>query len=944
MLSFLRYFSLYTKLVAVNILALTAAIVVIVALGERTLQKTLIERTQFDVHETQLLLNLSLASLVAARDYEGLNDALAQLPTQKGIRYLLVQDHTGKTIGQQGEAPVQSNSAQEILDLNADAIHSKVPLEIAGQQYGTVYFGLSLDHIRDYRRRLPYQITLVALVVLVIAAGLIIVISFYVTRPLRDITRAAREIGKGNFAVELPRGPRDEVGQLAAAFKVMKNALREKLDNLRSNQEMFNAIADYTPSCESWLNPQGKLLWINSAVQQLTGFSREECYSSNDFPRMLIMAAEQETVMTKIKEAIHMATSQTDYQFSLCHKEGHTFWGSATWQPIYNASGEYLGIRISLENIETRKKAQFALEKTIDELSKTQEAQRQLFVELQSEHARLIALLSAMEGGILLIDTEGRINYCNPGLLQIWQLPVETAVHNRLAATVLHASSEQLLDPATHASWLQQLTDPTKAPDHLELTFSDGRTITQQVFPVKSERDETVGYLVLFEDVSGERATAVQLTYLAERDTLTGLYNRYRFHEELNRLIAHAQRTKGNVALLFFDLDEFKNTNDTYGHRAGDVTLVRVASEMLLQVRQNEFLCRLGGDEFAVLAPDCDPEGASALAERLIRSINGIGLSFDGQPIRLSTSVGIAIYPQHANNPEDLVSRADTAMYQAKEAGKNTWRLYRLERDTSRLSVTNMNWHERLNHALKHNLLLMHFQGIYNAADLSLSHLEALLRLINDAENGEIIPPAQFIRAAEKTGVIVELDRWVIKKCVDLLSTKPNLPGIAINLSGRSLDDPQLPRFISETLEHTRVHPNRLLVELTETSAVEDIHDAQRFISALQKMGCRVCLDDFGSGFSSFSYLKHLNTDIVKIDGQFIHNLATDRNNQLFVRAIIDVSRGMGKRTVAEFVEDAPSVAMLQALGIDLLQGFYFDRPQANHPALRPPLTSVASG
>jgi EAL domain-containing protein (putative c-di-GMP-specific phosphodiesterase class I) len=230
----------------------------------------------------------------------------------------------------------------------------------------------------------------------------------------------------------------------------------------------------------------------------------------------------------------------------------------------------------------------------------------------------------------------------------------------------------------------------------------------------------------------------------------------------------------------------------------------------------------------------------------------------------------------------------------------------------------------------------LHFLGVYRASNQVLTHLEVLVRMIDEANPAQLIMPARFIPLAERNGKIVEIDRWVIRESVRLLSQSSHVPPLAVNISGRSFDQPDLPQYIAEQLHEFHVAPQRLLVELTETSAVTDLHDAQRFIEALQKTGCLVCLDDFGAGFSSFAYLKHLKVDVLKIDGLFVRDLPNDRDNQVFVKAIVDVARGMNKGTVAEFVESAETLAMLQQFGVDMVQGYYLDTPRADHPALTP--------
>jgi len=465
--------------------------------------------------------------------------------------------------------------------------------------------------------------------------------------------------------------------------------------------------------------------------------------------------------------------------------------------------------------------------------------------------------------------------------------------------------------------------------------MADGRLVTQQVHAVEDVYGRPVGHLWLFQDVTRERQTADQLIYLAERDALTGLFNRHRFNEELSRMIADAQRHESRVALLFFDLDDFKYINDTFGHRAGDAMLIRVAGEVAGQVRRNELFARLGGDEFAILVPDISDEMLRVLAERITRAIAMVRFQYEGQSLRLTSSLGIAVFPEHADNVEDLIARADTAMYQAKEAGKNAWRIYRSDLDSTSQMVRRMSWNDRILHALENNLMDLQFQGVYSTEDRSLTHFEVLVRMRDKDDPTLLLMPGQFIPVAEKSGKILEIDRWVLRESIQMLAEVPSIPAFAVNISGRSFDEPTLPQYIAEQLKRCGVAPRRLMVELTETSAVSDLHDAQRFIEALRQAGCGVALDDFGTGFSSFAYLKHLQVDAVKIDGLFIRNLPQEADNQLFVKAIVTVARGLHKTTIAECVEDEETLVMLRNFGVDCVQGYYLEKPRADHPLLR---------
>ncbi len=575
-----------------------------------------------------------------------------------------------------------------------------------------------------------------------------------------------------------------------------------------------------------------------------------------------------------------------------------------------------------------------AVRSRVIELEESESLQRGYRSEAEAERARLVSLLEAMSQGILFVGSDNAVLYYNPAFLRMWMIAESDGLVGKPAAEVIRRSANLLSQPDHFSRFLLDVTTTHEVSENFEIHMADGRVITQISYPVRDAEFRFIGRLWVYEDITKARQSAEQLIYLAERDFLTGLYNRRRFQEELSRFIATADRRKSRCALLFFDLDEFKYVNDTFGHSAGDAMLIRIAGEVGKLVRGNEIFSRLGGDEFAILLVDAERKEIESLAERIVRAVAQIPFRFDAQNLRLTASVGVALYPDHASTAEELVGHADAAMYQAKGVGKNTWRIYRADIDPSQAMVNRLSWNDRISRALEKELLVLHFQGVYSCGGNELSHLEVLVRMHDDEAPGGIIMPGHFIPFAEKSGKIIDIDRWVIRESIALLSRFPDMPPLAVNISGRSFDEPSLPHYIAEMLVNQGVDPKRLMVELTETSAVTDLHDAQRFIEALKKTGCMVCLDDFGTGFSSFAYLKHLNADILKIDGLFIRDLPNNRDNQIFVKAIVDVARGLHKTTVAEFVEDGETLDMLKRFGVDLVQGYFLDIPRADHPAL----------
>jgi diguanylate cyclase (GGDEF)-like protein/PAS domain S-box-containing protein len=620
-------------------------------------------------------------------------------------------------------------------------------------------------------------------------------------------------------------------------------------------------------------------------------------------------------------------------QFRVNHPAKGEIWVEGRASPERLPDGSVLWHGANFD-ITEQKQAEMALARSLEELRQSEERQHELLVLTQREQSRMAALLSGMSIGILFEDRDSRVEYVNPAFRHMWAIPDNVDLEGWPTREVLDHSTHRLARPDHASKHILHVLDTHETSERFEVDLDDGRILTQLSYPVSDPDGRAIGRLWIYEDITHERQTAQQLIYLAEHDALTGLYNRHRFQEHLERTISASSRSGARFGLLYFDLDEFKYINDTFGHRAGDTVLMRAAGEVASLVRGGEMFARVGGDEFAILVEMSNGDEPVQLAERVVHAISAIPFRFRGSNFRLTASIGITLFPQHGDNAEDLVAHADTAMYQAKGCGKNTWAVYDATRNTAESMLARMTWSSRIAQALDQQGLELHFQGIYHTRDGSLSHLEALLRMQDPLEPERLIMPGQFIPIAEKNGQILEIDRWVIRRSIETLARHPDLAALAVNVSGRSFDEPGLPRFIQEQLGLLGVAPQRLIIELTETAAVSEMQDAQRFIEALQQTGCLICLDDFGSGFSTFAYLKYLGAQILKIDGMFIRDLPNNRDNQAFVKAMIDVARGLGKVTVAEFVESAATLEMLRSFGVDMAQGYFLDRPSAHHPSL----------
>ncbi|MGR6034242.1 MAG: EAL domain-containing protein [Candidatus Nitrosoglobus sp.] len=429
-------------------------------------------------------------------------------------------------------------------------------------------------------------------------------------------------------------------------------------------------------------------------------------------------------------------------------------------------------------------------------------------------------------------------------------------------------------------------------------------------------------------DVTERKQVEQQLAWLADHDPLTELFNRRRFQREFEQILIASQRYQYSGSLLYFDLDQFKYINDTSGHQSGDVLLKMVADKLCQVVRVNDIVARLGGDEFAVVIRDCDAEEAIQTAGRVCAQLGALEFPILGHSHSISTSIGIALFPLHGTTVPELMANADLAMYQAKDEGRGRWHLFSSDERAREQMQNRVYWKEQIEQALREDRFLLYFQPVLEICTNTVSHYEVLLRMRDN--RGRIISPDEFIPVAEQSGLIHSIDHLVLRKAITkqakLWSQGYRLT-FSINLSGRVVDDPELLPILEDLLKTTGVDPSSLMFEITETAAVANMVAAENFMRKIKAYGCYFAMDDFGVGFSSFFYLKRLPVDYVKIDGVFIRQLAENHEDQVFIKALNDITKGLGKKSVAEFVENAEILALLREYKIDYAQGYYVGQP-----------------
>jgi diguanylate cyclase (GGDEF)-like protein/PAS domain S-box-containing protein len=526
--------------------------------------------------------------------------------------------------------------------------------------------------------------------------------------------------------------------------------------------------------------------------------------------------------------------------------------------------------------------------------------------------------------GMALISQDGRLEQVNTALGVICGRTCRELSEMRLGE-LLHPA-----DADTAGEALRSLADGTIDQLALGLRIIPAAGSPLEILVNGTLLDNGPGQpksvLCQFQDVTERKRYEERLQFMADHDPLTGLQNRRKFEAELDRHVGQVKRYGPEGALLMLDVDHFKSVNDTLGHSAGDELIVSIGSVIRGRLRSSDVLARLGGDEFAVLLPKADEEEAGRVAEALVAAVRANTALLCGERKKVTSSIGVAMFK---TNPEELtgetiVIEADLAMYDAKEAGGDSYAFYATSEHQVSRTKARLTWVSRIEQALEDDRFALLAQPILDLRTGEVGQHELLLRMLDDHDN--LIPPASFLYIAERFGLIAKLDEWVATRAIELIEQCPDLQ-LEVNISGRSLGNRKLLATIDDRLRASSIDPARLIFEVTETAAVANITHAQAFAQQLRDRGCRFALDDFGAGFGSFYYLKHLPFDYVKIDGEFVQHATSGQIDQLVIEAVVGIAQGLGKQTIAEFVADEPTQEMVARLGVDYAQGYHVGKP-----------------
>ena len=576
-------------------------------------------------------------------------------------------------------------------------------------------------------------------------------------------------------------------------------------------------------------------------------------------------------------------------------------------------------------NKKTNKNGPDELDQLVAAFNQMQTEVNTSYQELLTEKERSQVTLASIGDGVIVTDKSGLIESINPiaSALTKW---LEKDAIGKPVADIFHTINE---------------VTRQAEPNPIDLVISNGvmpridkqtvlvgksgieTAIEGSAAPIIHDNDEIIGAILVFHDVTNSRKLSRELSWQASHDSLTGLVNRREFERLLDEAVDRVEMRNESHILLFLDLDQFKIVNDTCGHPAGDELLKQISSILEMRLRKSDTLARLGGDEFGVLLLDCSTEKGIEIAEGLRKIVEAFRFGWDNKTFRIGTSIGL-VEINETNDIKDIMRSADLACYEAKDQGRNRIHIYNNEQGEVRESE--MLWINRITDAFDNNRFELYVQPIVGGVDLQVHHYEVLLRM--SLEDGTTVPPNMFIPPAERYGIMTSIDRWVISKAFEWLRDNAmHETKLAINLSGASLGDTLLPGFIIQELERLNLQGNQVCFEITETTAIANLSQALQLIQQLKERKCTFALDDFGSGLSSFGYLKSLPVDYLKIDGSFVRDMVDDLIDHAMVQAIHQVGKVMGIETIAEYVENNDVITACQAVGIDYLQGYGVGKP-----------------
>lgn len=654
----------------------------------------------------------------------------------------------------------------------------------------------------------------------------------------------------------------------------------------------------------------GHLTYVSPASEKLTGYNYDELIGMQVTD--LYMHPEKRAIF--LNDLSESGGTLDNYEVELKHRDGHSVWVLINVRTILDENNEPINIEGLIRNITKIKNIEEALN-------------------FEKERAQIT--LKSIVDGVITTNSDGKIEYMNPSAETItgWKSDEATGISitkvfnpTELDSTIPVCQHPVLDCLKKGESIITPNIRLLKRQNEIEYAVQESAS------PIHDSCDQLIGAVVVFHDVTAIREMSKELLFQASHDAHTGLFNRTEFENRLQHCIDTVEKKYHSSILCYMDLDQFKLVNDTCGHVAGDALLKQLSALLQNSVKGTDTIARLGGDEFGILFDQCSLEHGVEVANSIRQTIKEFRFTWDDKIFEIGVSVGMVEINSHEQTVTKLLSMADAACFVAKDNGRNRIHVYQQDDQDLSRQHSEMQWVHQIKRAFEDNSFVLYRQKISTLSDTQ-NELpefnEILVRILN---KGKLIPPMGFIPAAERYGMMQSIDRWVVSKTFMILESlfkqgETHRQMYSINLSGASLTDIEFLEFIVDKLDYVSFPSSWICFEVTETAAISNIKQASSFIQKLKNKGCCFALDDFGSGLSSFNYLKNLPVDYLKIDGSFIRNILNDNVDSAMVASINSIGHIMGLKTIAEFVENQEQADLLKSIGIDYAQGFLYSRP-----------------
>lgn len=739
-----------------------------------------------------------------------------------------------------------------------------------------------------------------------------------VTQPISELSKAATNLVNGRLDTQIPKAHSYEVALLADSFANMSTSITEKIASLKGSEGKLRTLVSSIPgaSYRCAYDEYWTMEFISNNVEILSG------YPVTDFIQnavrtytSIIYSEDRQMVADIVQEGVEQKKIYT-IEYRIVKADDTICWVFEKGQGVFDEQGNLQYLDGVIIDITDRKQTAEAL--------------------MNSEERFSLAMQGANDG-LWDWDLKNDVVYYSPR----WKSMLgyaedEVKPHLSEWERLVHAD-----DMGKALSEVEACRNGIK--DKFEVEFrmqhKDGQflDILSRAFAVKDENGEMIRLVGTHVDITLRKQADAKISYQASHDALTNLVNRREFEHRTERLLSTISQTNDEHALCFMDLDRFKVVNDTCGHVAGDEMLRQLSAVLKETVRHHDTLARLGGDEFGVIMEHCSLADAHRVVASLQKAIQDYQFAWEGHSFKVGVSMGLVPITVETLNLTELLRDADAACYMAKDKGRNRIHVYHEEDSEIAERHGEMQWVTQIQHALDEDKFCLYAQAIVLLDNSTDKHYELLIRMVGD--KGEKIPPGAFLPTAERYNLMTQIDRWVIENAFRLLAENPifqsQINFVTINLSGQSLVEQSILEFIIAQIDKNGIDCEKIGFEITETAAISNLGVALKLISTLKERGCRFALDDFGSGFSSYGYLKKLPVDYLKIDGMFVKDMLDDPVDHAMVKSINEIGQVMGMETIAEFVENDEIKGMLREIGVNYAQGYGIEKPKPFDDLLR---------